>query len=392
MLKTLELAQQLFPAMRERRRYLHMHPELSLHEFETAKIVQQELDRLGIIWQNIEGTTGVMADIQGPVPGKTIVLRADMDALSITELEDPPYKSTVDGTMHACGHDAHVSSLLGAASILKELQNELCGTVRLIFESGEEVGGTYQKMKAAGVFNGVDHCFGIHVWSDVPAGKVACMAGSVMAGTDLLNLKITGQGAHGAEPHKGVDAGIAAAAIMLNLQTIVSRELSPQEIAVVTIGKMTAGERFNAIPKEAILEGNLRYFNPELSERYPEIINRIAENTAAAFRAKSEMILHVIGTPPVINTPERTAFGQKVIMKIFGEDVLYSIPPIMAGEDFGYYINEIGGLFVFMGGGFTDGRKVWPQHSGHFDIDESCLPMSAALYAQYAIDWLAANP
>ncbi len=390
MLKTLELAEQLFPLMRERREYLHMHPEVSLKEYETSKLVQNELNRLGIPFRQIEGTLGVQADIAGQMPGKTIVLRADMDALSITELEDPPYKSQVEGVMHACGHDIHTSALLGAAEILMQMRDEIKGTVRLIFESGEEVGGTYQKMKAAGAFDGVDHCFGIHVWAEVPIGKVACMPGAIMAGTDLLNLKITGQGAHGAEPHKGIDSGVAAAAVVMNLQTILSRELDPHEIAVVTIGKITAGERFNAIPKEAVLEGNLRYFNPERSDRYPEMINRIAENTAAAFLAKSEMMLHVIGTPPVINDPDKTAFGQSVITKLFGDDVLYDIPAIMAGEDFGFYVNEIGGLFVFMGGGFTD-RPVWPQHSGHFDVDERSLTMAAALHAQYAIDWLAAN-
>jgi amidohydrolase len=390
-LKTLKRAKQLQEQMEAVRRHLHMYPELSFEEYETSRLVQNKLSDLGIPFYTVDGTTCVIGIIQGVRPGKTIVLRADMDALPIRELNDDcPFKSQVDGRMHACGHDGHVSALLGAAQILTEMRDEICGTVKLVFESGEEYGGTFQKMDEAGVFDDVDHCFGIHIWSEVPAGKIACSAGGRMAGTDLLNLRITGVGSHGAQPHLGVDAGVAAAAIIMNLQTIVSRELDPQETAVVTIGKFAAGQRFNSIPDEAILEGNLRYFRPELSDKYPQIINRIAENTAAAFRAKSEMILHEIGTPPVVNSPEAVIFGQKVIKKLFGEDALYDLPPLMAGEDFAFYINKCGGLFVFVGGG-SQYRKSWPHHNGHFDIDESSLTLSAALHAQYAIDYLNEN-
>lgn len=384
----LQLAEKYDPYMVELRRYLHMHPEVSLQEFETSRLVQRELAKLNIPFVVVPGGTGVVATIEGGQPGRTIALRADMDALSIQELSsDCPYKSQVPGVMHACGHDGHVAALLGAAHILMELWDQLKGTVKLFFESGEECGGTMPLMEAAGLFEGIDHCFGIHIWADVPVGRVACSSGARMAGTNLFTLRITGMGAHASAPQQGIDAAVAASSIVMNLQTIVSRELAPQDTGLVTIGKLTAGQRFNSIPDEAILEGNLRYFDPMLSDTYPVMINRIAENTAAAFRAKSEMTSYTVGTPVLINTQENAAFGQGVVKKLFGEDALYDLPPLMAGEDFAIFIEKVGGLFMFVGGGFP-GRKNAPHHNGYFDIAEDSLRMSAALHAQYAIDYL----
>lgn len=383
----LELAKQYQSYMVELRRHLHMHPELSLKEFETSKLVQRELEKLGIPFEEVPGSTSVMATIRGGKPGKTIALRADMDALPIQELGDPPYKSQVEGVMHACGHDGHTAALLGAAHILMDLREEIAGTVKLFFESGEEFGGTVQIADKEGYLEGIDHCFGIHIWADVPVGRISCAPGARMAGTDLFTLKITGKGAHASTPNQGIDAVVAASSIVMNLQTIVSRELFPQDVGLVTIGKLTAGQRFNAIADEAILEGNLRYFDPALSDQYPVMINRIAENTAAAFRAKSEMIYHLKGTPAVINSEEDAAFGQKVITELFGGDCLYDMPPLMAGEDFAIFMERVGGLFVFVGGGPLD-REPAPHHNGHFDIDEDSLWMSAALHAKYAIEYL----
>lgn len=289
--------------------------------------------------------------------------------------------------MHACGHDGHTAALLGAAHILTDLREELSGTVKLFFESGEEFGGTIHIAEQNGFLKDIDHCFGIHIWADIPVGRISCAPGARMAGTDLFTLKITGKGAHASTPNQGIDAIVAASSVIMNLQTIVSRELFPQEVGLVTIGKLTAGQRFNAIADEAVLEGNLRYFDPALSDQYPVMINRIAEHTAAAFRAKSEMIMHTKGTPAVINPEENAAFGQKVITKLFGKECLYDLPPLMAGEDFAVFMDKVGGLFVFVGGGFTD-RENAPHHNGHFDIDEDSLRISAALHAQYAIDYL----
>lgn len=384
----LQLAEKYHPYMVELRRHLHMHPELSFKEFETCKFIQNELGKLGIPFIVIEGTTNIVATIEGNTPGKTILLRADMDALPVQELNDCAYKSLVPGAMHACGHDGHVAALLGAAKILMELRNQIQGTVKLLFESGEEFRGSFEVVEQSGVLEGINHCFGIHIWADVPVGKISCQQGGRMAGTELFTLKITGKGAHASAPQQGIDALVAASAIVMNLQTIVSRELSPQDTGVVTIGKMTAGQRFNVIAEEAILEGNLRYFDPRLEFGYKEMILRIAENTAAAYRAKCEMTLFGEGTPAVINTPENAAFGQRVAQELFGADVLYDLAPLMAGEDFAFYMNKLGGTFAFVGGGFTDHESA-PHHNNHFDIDEDSLRIASAMHAQYAIDYLA---
>lgn len=383
----LELAKKYQPYMVELRRHFHMHPELSFQEFNTSQRVQEELTRLGVPFQQVPESTCVVATIQGGKPGKTLALRADMDALSILELSDPPYKSTVPGNMHACGHDGHTAALLGAAHILMDCRQELEGTVKLFFESGEEQGGSMDVLEKHGFLEGLDNCFGIHIWADVPVGKISCEPGARMAGTDLFTLKITGKGAHASTPNQGIDAIVAASAVVMNLQTVVSRELSPQDIGVITIGKLTAGQRFNSIADEAILEGNLRSFDPVVRESYVDIINRVAENTAAAFRAKSEMIYYLKGTPPLINTKAGSDFGKSVAVKLLGEDCLSDLPPLMAGEDFATFMEKVGGTFMFVGGGFPD-RENAPHHNGCFDIHEDSLWISAAIHAQYALDYL----
>lgn len=386
----LQLAEKYYPYMVEIRRRLHMHPEVSFQEFETAKLIHGELEKLGIPYVTIGNTTNTVATIQGMKPGKTILLRADMDALPVQEMNDCSYKSQVPNVMHACGHDGHVAALLGAAHILSDMKDQLQGTVKLFFESGEEFRGSYFVMEESGALEGIDHCFGIHIWVDVPVGRMSCETGPRMAGTDLFTLKVTGKGAHASAPNQGIDAVVAASAIVMNLQTIVSRELSPQDIGLVTIGKLTAGQRFNIIAEEAVLEGNLRYFDPRLHVDYESMINRIAENTAAAFRAKSEMVLYGEGTPAVINTAENAAFGQSVVTKLFGDGALYNMPPVMAGEDFAFYMEKLGGTFVFVGGGFP-GQDNPPHHNSCFNIHEDSLRISAALHAQYALDYLSSQ-
>ncbi len=388
-----KLAEKYYPYMVGVRRRLHSHPEVSFKEFETSRFIQEELTGLGIPYRVIPDTTNVVATLKGARPGKTILLRADMDALPLQELnEDVPYKSQVPGVMHACGHDGHVAALLGAAHILCELRDQIQGTVKFLFESGEEFRGSFEKVEGSGELEGVDHCFGIHIWVDLPVGRISCEPGARMAGTELFTLKVTGKGAHASAPQQGIDAVVAASAIVMNLQTIVSRELAPQDVGLVTIGKLTAGQRFNILAEEAILEGNLRYFDPRLYEEYRQMILRISENTAAAFRAKSEMILYGQGTPAVVNTPENAARGRRAVVELFGsEEALGELPPLMAGEDFAFYINKLGGMFAFVGGGFPDKSNA-PHHNGHFDIAEDSLRIAAALHAQYALDYLRQEP
>jgi amidohydrolase len=374
------------------RRDLHTHPEPSWKEFYASSIVKKELEKLGIPFVQV-GETGVVGTITGTGDagnGKTIALRADIDALSVQELNtDLPYRSINPGFMHACGHDGHTASLLGAARILTELKNTFRGTVKLFFEPAEEVGGSLDTFIDAGQLKGLDGCFGLHIWADVPVGKIVVSPGPKMASTDTFRLTVTGKGGHGSMPHQGVDAMVAACSVIQNLQTIVSRELSPLEPCVVTVGKLTAGQRFNAIPDTAVMEGNVRTFNPEICKNYPEIIERIASNTAKAFRCEAKLEYKVFGsTPPVINPPEQAAFAEKVVKKLFGAEAVGEMQPVMGGEDFAVFMQKVPGLYAFVGAGNPAKDCVYPHHHGKFNIDEDALKTCMALHAQYALDFL----
>ncbi|MEY8336484.1 amidohydrolase [Lachnospiraceae bacterium 62-35] len=382
----LSLAARMQPFMVGLRREFHMHPELSGREYSTSCRIREELKKIGIPCEQV-GETGIAAQIKGSHSGRTLALRADIDGISVQELGDHSYCSTVPGVMHACGHDAHMASLLGAASILNELKDKLCGTVRLFFEPAEETGGSLEQFEKAGLLEDLDGCFGIHIWSGLPVGKVSCEAGARMAAVDLFRLIIRGKGGHGSMPHEGIDALVAACAVVMNLQTIVSREISPLDMGVVTVGTMTAGQRFNAIADEAVLEGSLRSFSPQVRDQYLEQIQRIAENTARAFRAECEMSQYQRGTPPLVVSEKDSTFAKNCIKKLFGEESLAVLPPVMCGEDFAGFIEKIGGAFAFVGGGFSDPARNYPHHHGKFDIDEDSLRISAALYAQYALDF-----
>ncbi|OEP29043.1 peptidase M20, partial [Listeria monocytogenes] len=243
------------------RRDLHMHPELQWQEFRTTDKVAKELDKLGIPYRRTE-PTGLIAELKGGKPGKTVALRADMDALPVQELnQDLLYKSTEDGKMHACGHDAHTAMLLTAAKALALVKDELQGTVRFIFQPSEEIAEGAKAMIAQGAMEGVDHVFGIHIWSQTPSGKISCVVGSTFASADIIQIDFKGQGGHGAMPHDTIDAAVIASSFVMNLQSIVSRETDPLDPVVVTIGKMEVGTRYNVIAENARLEGTLRCFN-----------------------------------------------------------------------------------------------------------------------------------
>jgi amidohydrolase len=376
------------------RRDFHAHPELSWKEFRTCGVVMQELQKLGIPCVKV-AETGVVAMIEGTGNegnGKTIALRADMDALPVKELNtELPYCSKTPGNMHACGHDGHTASLLGAAKILNDLCGSFKGTVKLFFEPAEEVGGSLNTFEDAGYLKGLDGCFGIHLWADLPVGKISVDAGCKMASTDIFRLTITGRGGHASMPNQGIDAMVAAAAVIQNLQTIVSREVSPLEPCVVSIGSLTAGTRYNVIADTAIIEGGARAFNPEIRENFPQIIERIASNTARAFRAEAKLEFGIWpGTPPLINPVEGSAFAQKIVVKLFGESALGEMRPVMGGEDFAAFMQKVGGVFAFVGCGNDKKDCSYPHHHGKFNIDEDALKMSAAFYAQYALDFLSA--
>jgi amidohydrolase len=368
------------------RRHFHQNPEASMKEWKTAERIEKELAELGIPTQRIAGT-GVVGIIKGPVAGKTIGLRADIDALEVTELADSPYKSQIDGLMHACGHDGHTAGLLTAAKILSEMKGKLKGTVKLIFQPGEEVAKGAIAMIEAGVIEDMDAIFGLHIWNDIPAGTVSIEDGPRMASAGIFNIKIKGRGGHGSMPHQGVDAAIAGAAMVNALQSVVSREISPLDPAVVSLGIFNAGTRFNVLAEDAYLEGTTRCFSLEVNDAFEPIITRIVRDTAATYRATAELDYKQL-VLPTINDPKLAAIGRGAVETILSSEALIHMPMTTGGEDFSFFGKLIPSAFAFVGGGFDPTLDTYPHHHAKFDIDERALEVAAGLYAQVALDFL----
>lgn len=373
----------------ELRREFHMYPEKSGEEIRTSWRVKEELDKMGILNINAGGT-GIIATIKGGKPGKTVALRADMDALEVSEKTDKPYKSKNEGLMHACGHDGHTAMLLGVAKILSEIKSELPGTVKLIFQPAEEVAQGALRMIDDGAMDGVDNIFGMHLWSGLPTGKVSVEAGPRMAAVDVFDITVQGKGGHGSAPHEGVDAVVVASNIVMALQTIVSREFTPLEPLVVTVGKLVAGTRFNVLASEAKLEGTNRYFNPKIKDVLPQAIERIAKQVAVGYRAEA-YVNYKFATSPVINDPESSSLAAKAAEKIVGRDGLVEYEKVMGGEDFAEYLKLAPGVFALVGIGNEKKGTTYPHHNPNFDLDEDVLEIGVALYLQYALDYLNQN-
>lgn len=368
------------------RREFHMYPEISMHEERTAARITEELTKMGIPCVSIAGT-GVIGTIKGGNEGKTVALRGDIDALSVTEKNDVSYKSQNKGIMHACGHDAHASMLLGAAAILNDMKDELNGTVKLLFQPGEEVAQGAKRMIEEGALNDVDEIFGMHVSGNIQAGKIAVGSGPRMASADMFKITVKGKGGHGSTPHLGVDALLAASAIVMNLQSIASREVSPMETVVVSVGKLVSGERFNVIADEAVMEGTTRCFSYEVREKLPEMIKRIAESTAETCRAEAELEYDFL-TAPVINNEISTERVRKSIGKIMPADAVIEFNKVAGAEDFSEYLQKVSGTFALVGIANEAKNTCFSNHHPKFDVDEDMLVHGAALHAQYAVDFL----
>ncbi|MDY0256159.1 amidohydrolase [Gudongella oleilytica] len=368
------------------RRYFHENPEPSMKEFNTQKRIMEELKAMGIEHYPCGGT-GVVGIIKGKGPGKTIALRADIDALEVQEENPVPYKSKIDGMMHACGHDTHIAGLLTAAKILNEIKDEFDGTVKLIFQPGEEVAQGALAMIKDGVMEGVDGIFGIHIWNDVETGKVSVEAGPRMASAGMFKVYITGKGGHGAMPHQTVDASVVASAIVMNLQSIVNREINPSDPAVVTVGMIRSGSRWNVISGEAYMEGTTRCYSMEVNNAFEGQLRRIVEMTAQAYRAEARMEYTQM-TIPTINDPMMSAIAAESVKKVAGEEGLVTFEKTSGGEDFAFFSEYAPSAFAFVGSKNTAKLDYYPHHHPKFDIDEDALGVSAGLYTQFALDFL----
>ncbi|MEM2136968.1 MAG: M20 family metallopeptidase [Candidatus Methanomethylicia archaeon] len=373
------------------RREIHMHPELGFQEKRTAKLVSDSLSRWGYDVYTGIGETGVLGVLKCG-ESRVVALRADMDALPIQEENDVPYKSRVPGVMHACGHDAHVAMLLTAARILSEMKDKLKGTVKLIFQPAEEMGGGLSgafRMIENGVLKdpNVDAIFGFHVWNELDSGKIGLKDGPLLASTGRFEIEVEGVGGHGASPHLAVDPIIVASSIVLNLQTIVSRNLDPLESGVVSACSIHSGTAFNIIPHKANILGTYRALTFEVRELLKRRIKEIAENTAKTFNAKCN-VSTIDGVPPTINNPMAVKMARIVVSEIVGSNNVVEVKPSMGGEDFSYYLEKVPGAFLELGTRNVErGIKV-PHHNPRFDIDESALKYGSASYAALAYHFL----
>ncbi len=371
------------------RRELHQNPELSWKEFNTAKMVERELHKLGVNSERIAGT-GVTALIKGREDGNVVALRADIDALPIQEENDVSYRSQNAGIMHACGHDGHTAMLLGAAKVLKELSDSFRGTVKLIFQPAEETVDGAKKMLEEGVLDGVDSVLAIHIWPEIPAGKISLEAGPRFAAGDRFRIIVKGKGSHGAIPHNGIDAIVTSSAIIMNLQTIVSREIDPKEAAIISIGRIQGDGAFNVICDKVIIEGTTRSFNNKIQEKFPLLMERVAKNTASSFNAEIDFE-YIKGALPCINDPEISGIARKGITKLYGEDIVVSFDKTTATEDFSYFLNKVPGIIAFLGTTNKEKGIIYPLHNKQYNIDEDILSVGVSLYAQFAIDFLNKN-
>jgi amidohydrolase len=374
-------------AVRERvlelRRAIHRHPELGFEEHETAALIEGELDALGIEHRRVAGT-GVVGVIRARAGGHVAALRADMDALPITERTGLPYASQVAGKMHACGHDAHTAMLLGAARVLTAQRERLDGSVVLIFQPAEEGPGGAEPMIAQGVLDApkVEAIAMLHVDPRLEAGAISITPGPVNASADELYLTVRGRGGHGAYPHTAVDAIPAAAAIVLALQNIAARETDPLKSVVVTIGTIAGGYRNNVIADEVQLSGTLRALDPQVRDGLAARVTRIAEGVASAYNASVDVRI-VRGYPPVVNDPS-LAIAFAAYMKAHAAIRVESLPPTMGGEDFAYFAQRVPGVHVRLGIRSEAAGATHPGHSAEFRIDEAALPVGVQTLVAFA--------
>ena len=371
------------------RETIHMYPEDGFSEFTTSKIIIEELEKLGIKVQKNVAKTGVVGLIEGKYPGKTVLLRADMDALKIQEQADVEYKSKIDGMMHACGHDGHVAGLLGAAMILNELKDNLHGNVKLVFQPAEERDGGALPMIEEGVLENpkVDAAFAAHLWGYLNEGEVHLKEGPMMASPDIFNIKVIGKGGHGAVPQESIDPIVITCQIVNSLQTIVSRKINPLDPVVITCGRIQGGDCHNVIPNEVELEGTIRTFNEETRNWVPKVmedlIRGITTSQGAAYEFKYEPKY-----PALINDKYMTSFAKESLKKVVGEENVFDLKePNMGGEDFAYFAQKVPSAFIFVGIANNKSEPVI-HHNPYFKWDSKNVGILAQSLSQIAIDYL----
>jgi amidohydrolase len=382
------------PELIATRRDLHMHPELGLEEFRTSGIVVERLRLLGITEiQTGIAVTGVKAIIRGERSGKVLLLRGDMDALPIEEESEVEYRSQMNGTMHACGHDGHTAMLLATARVLMSRRDEICGTVVLCFQPAEEGRGGAKRMVAEGVLENphVDAAMGLHLAQDAPLGTIVAYPGAGMAAADGFRVKVQGTGGHAASPHRTVDAVLVAATIVTTLQSLVSREVDPLMPAVVTTATLHAGgTASNIIADSATLSGSVRTFDLAVGDQLAERVPALIKGIAASMRATAE-VEYYRGVPPTVNDPGMAALVREVAQGIAGVTNATPGVQIMGSEDFSEFTQRVPSVFFHVGSADAESGKVWGHHHPRFDIDERALSIGVEVMVESALRWMREN-
>lgn len=366
------------------RRELHRHPEIAHKEEWTSAYLRAHFKKIGLPAKSLAGT-GLRAVLKGRPGGKTVALRTDMDALPLQEEGDKKFRSLNPGAAHACGHDGHMAVLMAAAELLAKRKERFKGNVVFICQPAEELPpGGAQLMIKAGALEGAGAIFGLHLWQGLPTGTVGIVKGPMMAQSDNFRITVKGKGGHGSMPQATVDPILTAAELVVNLQSIVSRSVDPLKPAVLSFGTIHGGTVYNIIPNEVKLSGTVRMFDPKIQTLMKKRLREIVEGTCAAFKATADFEYEE-GYPPLVNDPASVDFVLGVVEKALGEENIIAVDPVMGGEDFAYYLQEVPGAFFFLGAG--DGTK-YPHHHPAFDIDEKALPPAAFLMTALALEYL----
>lgn len=389
MVDFLSEAQALFEYTQALRRDFHRHPELGFHEVRTAGIVARELNKLGLEVTPGIAETGVVATIEGNRPGAVLLLRFDMDALPIQEQTGAPYASQNPGVMHACGHDGHTAVGLTVARILNNHRQKLSGTIKLVFQPAEEGEGGAQRMLTEGILENphADAALALHLWNEKPFGWLGITAGPTMAAAEIININVTGRGGHGAIPQLAIDPVLASAQIINALQSIVARNVSPLETAVVSVTSIHAGETFNVIPAQALLQGTIRSFSPEVRQHVLERIQQVVEGIGTAMQCQVDCQIQSI-SPAVVNDVDLAQRVSTTARQLLPDSQVEADYRTMGAEDMAFILQKLPGCFFFIGSANPAEGLDAPHHHPRFDFDERALVHATALMANAAWDYL----
>ncbi|MCJ7580881.1 MAG: amidohydrolase [Candidatus Aminicenantes bacterium] len=376
--------EELTVKMIEWRRDFHRHPEVAFQETRTSQVLKKFMENQGIP-VTVFAKTGLRGVLKGQSGGKTVALRADIDALPLKEEGDKEFISKNPEAAHACGHDGHMAILMGVIQALAKWRDRLPGDIVFLFQPSEErIPGGAKAMIEEGALEGVDAIFGLHLWQPLPTGKVGIIKGPMMAQPDVFTIHVKGKGGHGSMPQQTVDTILVASQIVVNCQSIVSRNIDPLKPAVVSFGTVEGGTIYNIIPGEVTLTGTVRSFDPEIQRLIEQRLKDVVKATCETFGAQAD-IKYEQGYPALVNDPEMVDFVREVLNRTLGEDRFEHIDPVMGGEDFSYFLQKVPGAFLFFGVG--SGRN-YPHHHPAFDLDETALPDAAKLLAALALEYL----